>query len=62
MEDEAATWYYYDDISGKVLDTKGVEKAEEMKLKSTKVFQFGKRFPGTRCPKEPKLSVPDGWM
>ena len=27
LEDEAATWYYYDDISGKVLDTKGVEKA-----------------------------------
>ena len=27
LEDAAATWYYYDDMSGKVLGTKGVEKA-----------------------------------
>ena len=37
-------------------------KQEEMKLKSSKVFLFGKRSPGTRCVKEPELLVRDEWM
>ena len=29
LEDEAVTWYYYDDISGKILDSKGVEQRQK---------------------------------
>ena len=47
---------------GKFWTPKVSRKQEEIKLKSSKVFQFGKRFPGTRCPKEPEQLVRDGWM
>ena len=38
LEDEAATWFYYDDISGKVLDAKGVEKARKDEIEIIENF------------------------
>ena len=62
LEDEAATWYYYDDISGRVLDTKGAEKARRDEVEIMESFPVWERFPGTRRPKEPEQLVPDGRM
>ena len=33
LHDEASTWWYYDDISGKVLDTQGVQQARRDEIK-----------------------------
>ena len=33
LHDEAATWWYYDDISGKLLDTQGVRQARKDEIK-----------------------------
>ena len=55
LEDEAATWYYYDDITEKVLDTKGVEKARRDEVEIIESFPVwrhkmpkGTRTIGTR--------------
>ena len=44
-EDEAATLYYYDDISGKVLDTKGVEKARRDEVEIIESFPVWEKIP-----------------
>ena len=48
LEDEAATWFYYDDISGKVLDAKGVEKARRDEIEIIHKMPKGTRSIGTR--------------
>ena len=52
MADEAMTWWYYDDISGKILDPKGVEKARKDEIK---IFEGMKVWE-----KVPRSSVPSG--
>ena len=48
LEDEAATWFYYDDISGKVLDAKGVEKARRDEIEKFPVWE---KIPRHKMPK-----------
>ena len=62
LEDEAATWYLYDDIGGKALGTKGVEKARRDEVEIIESFPVWESSLGTRCPKKPQLSVRDWWM
>ena len=64
MEDEAATWYYYDDISGKVLDTKGVEKAGRDEVEIIESFPVWEKIPRHKMPKGTRTigTVRDGWM
>ena len=51
LEDEAATWYHYDDISGKVLDTKGVEKARRDEVEIIEHFPVWEKIPRHKMPK-----------
>ena len=51
LEDEAATWFYYDDISGKVLDAKGVEKAREDEIEIIESFPVSEKIPRHKMPK-----------
>ena len=47
LQDEAATWWYYDDIKGKVLDSQGVQQARRNELKiieTMKVWKKSLRF------------------
>ena len=45
LEDEAATWYYYDDISGKILDSKGVEQARKDEVEIIESFPVWEKIP-----------------
>ena len=51
LEDEAATWFYYDDISGKVLDAKGVEKARKDEIEIIESFPVWEKIPRHKMPK-----------
>ena len=51
LEDEAATWFYYDDISGKVLDAKGVEKARKHEIEIIESFPVWEKIPRHKMPK-----------
>ena len=51
LEDEAATWYYYDDISGKILDSKGVEQARKDEVEIIESFPVWEKIPRHKMPK-----------
>ena len=50
MQDEAATWWYYDDISGKVLDTKGVQQARKDEIKIIEDMGVWEKTPRSQMP------------
>ena len=52
LQDEAAMWWYYDDISGKCWTAKESSKLEEMRLRSLKLCKCGRRFPDLRYHQE----------
>eukprot|EP00435_Cladocopium_sp_Y103_P012181 s2981_g3.t1 len=51
LEDEVPNWYYYDDISGKILDTKGVEKARRDEVEIIESFPVWEKIPRHKMPK-----------
>ena len=51
LEDEAVTWYYYDDISGKILDSKGVEQARKDEVEIIESFPVWEKIPRHKMPK-----------
>ena len=56
------TWYYYDDISGKVLDTKGVEKARKDEVEIIESFPVWEKIPRYKMPKGTKTIGTRWWM
>ena len=51
LEDEAVAWYYYDDISGKILDSKGVEQARKDEVEIIESFPVWEKIPRHKMPK-----------
>eukprot|EP00435_Cladocopium_sp_Y103_P045660 s1270_g13.t1 len=51
LEDDAVNWYYYDDISGKILDSKGVEKARKDEVEIIESFPVWEKIPRHKMPK-----------
>ena len=52
LQDEAATWWYYDDISGKVLDTQGVQQARRDEIKIIETMKVWEKIPRSQMPQE----------
>ena len=50
LHDEAATWWYYDDISGKVLDTQGVRQARKDEIKIIEDMGVWEKLPRSQMP------------
>ena len=50
LHDEAATWWYYDDISGKVLDTQGVRQARKDEIKIIEDMGVWEKIPRSHMP------------
>lgn len=51
LEDTAQQWWYYDDISGKVLDTELVQKARMDEIKIIQGFPVWEKIPRSKMPK-----------
>ena len=50
LQDEAATWWYYDDISGKVLDSQGVQQARRNDMKIIETMKVWEKIPRFQIP------------
>lgn len=50
LQDDAATWWFYDDISGKVLDTKGVQQARKDEIKIIEDMGVWEKIPRSQMP------------
>ena len=50
LQDEAATWWYYDDISGKVLDSQGVQQARRDEIKIIETMKVWEKIPRSQIP------------
>ena len=50
LQDEAATWWYYDDISGKVLDSQGVQQARRDEIKIIETMKVWEKIPRSHIP------------
>ena len=50
LHDEASTWWYYDDISGKVLDTQGVQQARKDEIKIIEDMGVWEKIPRSQMP------------
>ena len=55
MADEAMTWWYYDDISGKILYPKGVEKARKDEIKIVEGMKAREKVPPSSLPSGTKI-------
>ena len=50
LHDDAATWWFYDDISGKVLDAKGVQQARKDEIKIIEDMGVWEKIPRSQMP------------
>ena len=50
LQDEAVTWWYYDDISGKVLGSQGVQQARRDEIKIIETMKVWEKIPRSQIP------------